>query len=474
MQTVPWIGGIAHPTGFPLYVILGWCFAHAVAFGSIAWRMSLFSSVAACATGGFVYAIVRGETRRTWLAVASAYLFDATSLVWSRGTRADVHPLAACFVAASVDAIFRFRRTRDARWFVASCGTFGAALAVHPVALFAAFALAAAAAPALRTISARRAALALGAFALPLLSYGAIPLRSAAIARARLDPTLALGIAPGAPFWDYGHTADPRNLLWYLSGAQFHREAGFFGYANATSLFAAFGSGAALALREYGIVALAIALVGFVVLTLRSPSRGSALGLLALAAAPFAFSYAEEADKERYLLFAFFATACLIGFGADALASLLERRFGTRMRVGDALVAIVLVGFVVARFYGNVNVIAIDRDVVARRFVDAVERATPIDAVVIADWTYATPLAYAAYAERSFGRRILVTAAIDERIVPSARRWSRDRCVAYASGSPALGPIGTKLHAVRRAGVGPYLFTIGSCGIGARETRAPD
>jgi hypothetical protein len=45
-QTVPFILGIAHPTGFPAYTPAGWLFTHVVAFGTVAWRMNLFAAFA--------------------------------------------------------------------------------------------------------------------------------------------------------------------------------------------------------------------------------------------------------------------------------------------------------------------------------------------------------------------------------------------------------------------------------------------
>ena len=46
-QFVPWLPGIAHPTGYPLYMLLGWAWSHLLPMGNVAWRMNLFSSVVA-------------------------------------------------------------------------------------------------------------------------------------------------------------------------------------------------------------------------------------------------------------------------------------------------------------------------------------------------------------------------------------------------------------------------------------------
>ena len=48
--------GIPHPSGYPLYVLLGKLFSMALPIGSIAFRMSLFSAVCAAAAGCRGYA----------------------------------------------------------------------------------------------------------------------------------------------------------------------------------------------------------------------------------------------------------------------------------------------------------------------------------------------------------------------------------------------------------------------------------
>ncbi|HXV44799.1 MAG TPA: DUF2723 domain-containing protein, partial [Anaerolineae bacterium] len=58
-QFVPWLPGIAHPTGYPLYVLLGWLWAHLLPVGEVAWRMNLLSAVLAAATVGLTYAVAR-------------------------------------------------------------------------------------------------------------------------------------------------------------------------------------------------------------------------------------------------------------------------------------------------------------------------------------------------------------------------------------------------------------------------------
>ncbi len=58
-QFVPWLPGIAHPTGYPLYTLLGWLWTHLFPLGTVAWRMNLLSALLGAATVGLVYALAR-------------------------------------------------------------------------------------------------------------------------------------------------------------------------------------------------------------------------------------------------------------------------------------------------------------------------------------------------------------------------------------------------------------------------------
>src|SRR5436309_41716 len=51
--------GIPHPTGYPLYVLLGKLWSVLIPVGTVAWRMSLFSAVCAAAACGALYRLCR-------------------------------------------------------------------------------------------------------------------------------------------------------------------------------------------------------------------------------------------------------------------------------------------------------------------------------------------------------------------------------------------------------------------------------
>lgn len=109
-QFVPWLPGIAHPTGYPLYILLGWLWTHLLPIGEVAWRMNLLSAVLAAAAVGLTYTVARQMLDRTLhdtplpariiAAVMAAATFAVSHTFWSQALIAEVYALHALFVAA--------------------------------------------------------------------------------------------------------------------------------------------------------------------------------------------------------------------------------------------------------------------------------------------------------------------------------------------------------------------------------------
>lgn len=108
-QFVPWLPGIAHPTGYPFYTLLAWLFSHLLPLGEVAWRLNLFSAVAAALTVGVVYSIAhrlaarlrpgRTAVAHQLSATGAALTFAFSQTFWSQAIIAEVYSLHALFVA---------------------------------------------------------------------------------------------------------------------------------------------------------------------------------------------------------------------------------------------------------------------------------------------------------------------------------------------------------------------------------------
>ncbi len=91
-------GGVAHPTGYPLYLLLARLF-QLIPLGSLAWRTNLMSAVFAVGAAVLVYLIVRRETGRWPAGLVSGAAAGLAPLLWSQAVITEVHALQAFLVA---------------------------------------------------------------------------------------------------------------------------------------------------------------------------------------------------------------------------------------------------------------------------------------------------------------------------------------------------------------------------------------
>ncbi len=181
--------GVPHPTGYPLYVMLGKLWTLLVPVGSIAFRMSLFSAACAAAAAAVLYRMCRSLQLHPIAALVAALLLAFCPSFWGEANIQRVYALNALFVAlATTAAVGWYRRRKPAllvlTFFLCGLGaanhTFMAAYALA----FGSFALFVEPRALLRP---RQVAAAAGAMAIGLLPYIYLPLAS------RADPRLDWG-----------------------------------------------------------------------------------------------------------------------------------------------------------------------------------------------------------------------------------------------------------------------------------------
>jgi len=101
--------GLAHPTGYPLYTLLGWLWNQLPLGGTPAWRMNLFSAAAAALCVGVLYQVARALGQRPPVAAAATLALAASLAFWSQATIAEVYALAALIQALLLLALLRWR-----------------------------------------------------------------------------------------------------------------------------------------------------------------------------------------------------------------------------------------------------------------------------------------------------------------------------------------------------------------------------
>ncbi len=114
-QFVPYLAGVAHPTGYPLYTMLGWLWTHVLPLGEVAYRLNLLSALWAALTVGLLYLTIELALREFDLAPVLSSLAAALGAVclavsgtfWSQAVIAEVYSLNAFFVTLVLYLLLR-------------------------------------------------------------------------------------------------------------------------------------------------------------------------------------------------------------------------------------------------------------------------------------------------------------------------------------------------------------------------------
>ena len=318
--------GIPHPTGYPLYVLLGKLWTLLVPIGSIAYRLSLFSAACAALACAALYRAARQLELSPPAALLSALLLAFAPSFWAEANVQRVYALNALFAALATDAALRWYRRRDPRWFALTFLLCGLGATNHT--FMAVYALAFALAAALRVADrARRVGLAAALDAVGLLWPGGSAMRGVLRTLAASAGAFALGLLPylylplrarADPLLNWG---DPRTLDRFL-GVVLRR--GFWGrayYESPADLLPIARDYLTSMGTELTWAGAALALVG--VLALRRPVWPRVLFVLVmlgnLAAMAAHGSRSDLFIWHRYYVPSYLMAALLAGFGCQLL-----------------------------------------------------------------------------------------------------------------------------------------------------------
>jgi 4-amino-4-deoxy-L-arabinose transferase-like glycosyltransferase len=423
MDTVPYILGIAHPPGFPLYTMIGWAFTHVVPFGSIAFRMSALSALAVAATCWFIWRIVVDARGDALAGLCAALLFAFGEDAWAHATRAEAHALVVLACVALLCFLLRWLERGRARDLYVCATVLGLGIAIHPVvALTLPGVIAAIVARAHETDPrVLRTATAIGC-ASAAVCFLYLPLRSAYVNAEHLDPIANYGIV-GSAFWNYDDPVVADNFVALVTGREIGIDAVRYGY-TAYAYTRGVVRFVTLAVGELTPIGCVLALTGLIAMFRRSLTRAIVASTTLLAGTVFAFGFGAESDVDRYFLPAFVLLAIAAG---EALASLPSARMH-RAGVGFTALAVLYLLLTQPHFFNQ------PRDDRAARDAAEIVRATPDRAILIATWVIAPPLAYDAYVLRRTGARAIVPSWYGDQIdhIPD---WVRVQPV-FVAGTP--------------------------------------
>jgi hypothetical protein len=431
-QTVPYILGIAHPTGFPAYTLAGWLFSHVVAFGTVAWRMNAFAALCTALTVAGVALLASALEAGTLAALAAALTFGFGSVVWHGAAFASAHTLSGLLIVSTLIGSVLFARDGERRALFIACACAGLGMATQPETIWVLPAISVAAL--WQRSKLRPRTLAVSAVLLvPLLLYGYLPIRSSVVAAQHLDPTAAAPIFGAGSFdWDYNH---PRTVNGFLDEVLGRHEGAGRSVGRAFDPRLIFRAGElwfAQAIKQFNGWFLLLAAVGCVALALRD-RRGLSV-IIAGTAGGLMFAYAYRLDAELYRYF-LVSSAAIAAVAATVTRLPLPR---TRPAIVASAATIVLVLFAGITWHNNRGLIAELRYGGSQSTIDNVSHDIPDGAIILTSWYDATTLGYGAAIEHALGSRTVVH-GLPFQFVDQFPRWARVRRVVIFGWGTQMG-----------------------------------
>ena len=377
MQTVPHVLGVAHPTGYPAYVLIGWV-AQLAPLGSVAFRANLLSALLVAGALAVTAAILIRLGVRPIIAVAGALALGAVRTVWSTATVAEVDPLHLLLVALLLHRALVWADERRPRDLVIGSLLVGLALGNHLLTLFVA-----------------------PFVAIFVIWIGRHEIAARPRALAAMTATAALGLsaylyvpiaAAGSPLVYNGPVTIER-FAWLVSGTQFRGQFGFLEPGGAADLAGSFASLSSVLARTGTPVFPVLGTIGLMVLFRWRRAYGLMSCAILLATL---YAWATYLRLEHYLLVVWLVLAIGAAVAVESVARLTDHRplRSSRLAVAPLLGALCLASAVCLT---AANWRSSDRsaDDSASDYVDAVFAALPPNAAILSEWDASTPLWHA-------------------------------------------------------------------------------
>jgi len=379
LQTVPHVLGIAHPTGYPTYILAAWLF-ELLPIGSVAFRANLLAAVCVAVALAAMTSTAQRLGVRPAIAATVAVATGAIGTIWASAVVAEVNALHLALIALLVDRSLAWADERRMRDLALGGLLVGLSLGNHLLTAFVApfFVL-----------------FALWAGRQTLLERKRLILVPVAAGLAGLAVYLYIPIAASlGPPLPYNHPTT-FDAFWFLvTGEQFRGQYdGLFTASNLGTLVDALPTLWTTALAQATAILPILGLAGLAILVVRR----TAFGLACVGALLVGIDiWANYLRLEHYLLVPWL----LLGLGAAValegaargLATILPRRVDN---AAGPVVAFAAAAFAVVLIALNLPTVDLSGDRSARTYVDAVFGALPADAAILSFWGASPPLWHA-------------------------------------------------------------------------------
>ena len=364
--TASYTGGVAHPTGYPLYLLIARLFQF-IPIGSLAYRTNLMSAVFTALSAAFIYGIVsrtlneQGSKQARLSALIAGYAFGLTPLVWSQAVITEVYPLHA-FLTGLILYLFvtSFQDVSPISLERIRGLVLGLAMGNHVTTIF--------------------------MLPLILISNNKVNLNSVKLNPASsvirqlvwffigLSIYLTLPLrALTAPPVNWGNPVTLKRFWWLVSGELYRSYYLQSVFNDILGRIQAWGS---LLLQQFGWLGLVLGITGLILYFV--PSRLYLASIwTSLACSLFALLYSSD-DSYVYLIPMYISFAIWIGLGVGNLS----KNIASHHSAFASVVLLFFAGYLIVRIPGYVDQLDASKDLRAERFGEQVMTEIPKDALV--------------------------------------------------------------------------------------------
>ena len=377
------IGGVPHPTGYPLYLLVARCFQF-LPIGSLAFRTNLMSAVATALAATLVYVSVVQTLRscrspRPELAgLAAGYAFGLAPLIWSQAVITEVYALQACLVALTLylytQPVLEFTSDQKRRDYGYGL-LLGLALGNH-----------------VTTLLLIPAAFLVRSFRRRYHPEGILPTQRGWFRNGRLDgysmrrQLVGFGVglliyltiplrALAQPPVNWGNPVTFARFWWLVSGQLYQS---YYLHVGLPELYERLQAWAGMLLQQYGWPGVALALFGLIMFQMPPRLYGLTLWLAAVSVS-FALFYG-SVDSYVYLSPMFLSFAAWIGMGVAGLIQPVMQRSSI---LGFGL-GLLCIGYFIGQSVTHVRLVDASHDLRAESFGREVLATAPKDAIIFA------------------------------------------------------------------------------------------
>lgn len=123
--------GIAHPTGYPLYTLIGRLWVFLIPFGELAWKLNLLSSLFMALSASMLYRIIAELDIQREIAFSASLMYAFSPVIWQQAVVLEVYALTALLATILLWLTVSYRKSGEGRYLLLGAFLAGLGLGNH-------------------------------------------------------------------------------------------------------------------------------------------------------------------------------------------------------------------------------------------------------------------------------------------------------------------------------------------------------